>query len=55
MNCPKCKGKLYVSNSRQIDDVSRFREYKCKGKCGKYLSLEKLDLEPFKEEKKNEL
>jgi len=42
MNCPVCKLKLKCQDSRQENDNSCWREYKCK-KCNNvYLSEEKL-------------
>jgi hypothetical protein len=43
MLCPKCNSKLKCFNSRQIDNISRFREYACNN-CGvTYISNEKLE------------
>ena len=42
MNCPNCRTKMRCNDSRQLDDFTRWRVYKCPGCNSKEYSREGL-------------
>ena len=50
MDCPTCKSKMKCTDTRPVNGSERDRRYLCTDCNNRYISYEKMDEEPIRED-----